>query len=234
MLSDRAIPEQWRTFLHQCLANRIDIDEFTDLSGLMFARAPVKENELLDLLLEARASSSVTWDPLLPLYVDGLCKIGRVRSSSALTSLLKHSSVMDALGTGDGDGEEGQGHGSPSKAKKHKPSTLMTDIKVIQDVMVFISTGSIPKTVIEAADIYSATVDWILAVVAWHNHSSDSEHATGGLMGSPDAVSLFESLGILLAALSGTGKGLEVLSSDYNQGMYMWFPCLLHVINDIL
>ena len=225
MLPDSAIPEQWRTFLRQCLANRIDIDEFTDLSGLMFARAPVKENELLDLLLEARASSSVTWDPLLPLYVDGLCKIGRVKSSSALTSLLKHSSVMGALASGSGEGDGvGEGQGSPSKSKKHKPSTLMTDIKVIQDVMVFISTGSIPKTVIEAADIYSATVDWILAVVAWHNHSSDSGQETGGLMGSPDAVLLFESLGILLAALSGTSKGLEVLSSDYNQGMYKLSP----------
>ncbi|KAJ5446591.1 Mediator complex subunit Med5 [Penicillium cf. griseofulvum] len=180
----------------------------------MFARSPVKENELLDLLLEARASSSVIWDPLLPLYVDGLCKVGRVKSSSALASLLKHSSVLDAPGSGEGDGEA---QGSPSKAKKQKPSTLMTDIKVIQDIMVFISTGSIPKTVVEAADIYSATVDWIMAVVAWHNHSLDVSQQTGGLMGSPDAVSLFESLGILLAALSGTSKGLEVLSSDYNQ-----------------
>ncbi|KGO46374.1 Mediator complex, subunit Med5, fungi [Penicillium expansum] len=180
----------------------------------MFARSPVKENELLDLLLESRASSSVTWDPLLPLYVDGLCKVGRVKSSSALASLLKHSSILDVSGSGE---SEGEGPGSPSKSKKQKPSTLMTDIKVIQDVMVFISTGSIPKTVIEAADIYSATVDWILAVVSWHTRCMDPSQQTGGLMGSPDAVSLFESLGILLAALSGTSKGLEVLSSDYNQ-----------------
>ena len=223
MLPDRAIPEQWRTFIHQCLANRIDIDEFADLSGLMFARLPVKENELLDLLFEARASSSVTWDPLLPLYVDGLCKVGRVKSSSALARLLKHSSVLDASGSGEGEGE-GEGQGSPSNSKKQKPSTLMTDIKVIQDVMVFISTGSTPKSVIEAADIYSATVDWILAVVAWHNNSMDASQQTGGLMGSPDAVSLFESLGILLAALSGTAKGLEVLSGDHNQGKSTWSP----------
>ncbi|EKV19538.1 Mediator of RNA polymerase II transcription subunit 5 [Penicillium digitatum PHI26] len=176
----------------------------------------MKESELLDLLLEARASSSVTWDPLLPLYVDGLCKVGRVKSSSALASLLKHSSILDGSRSDEGEDE---GQVSPFKSKMQKPSTLMTDIKVIQDVMVFISTGSIPKTVIEAADIYSATVDWILAVVAWHNHSMDPSQPTGGLMGSPDAVSLFESLGILLAALSGTSKGLEFLSSDFNQGL---------------
>ncbi|QQK44869.1 Mediator of RNA polymerase II transcription subunit 5 [Penicillium digitatum] len=182
----------------------------------MLARSPMKESELLDLLLEARASSSVTWDPLLPLYVDGLCKVGRVKSSSALASLLKHSSILDGSRSDEGEDE---GQVSPFKSKMQKPSTLMTDIKVIQDVMVFISTGSIPKTVIEAADIYSATVDWILAVVAWHNHSMDPSQPTGGLMGSPDAVSLFESLGILLAALSGTSKGLEFLSSDFNQGL---------------
>ncbi|KAJ5339267.1 hypothetical protein N7452_005995 [Penicillium brevicompactum] len=184
-------PEQWRTFLHRCLTNRIDIDEFTDLSGLLLSRAPLKEQELLDLLLQTRADSSITWDPLLPLYVDGLCRVGRVKSSSALAGLLRHSSIQ-------GD----------------KPSTLMTDIKVVQDVMMFISTGSIPKTVTEAADIYSATVDWIVAVVAWNQRDGST-----GLMGSPDAVSLFESLGILLAALSGTNKGLEVLSSDFNQGL---------------
>jgi mediator of RNA polymerase II transcription subunit 5 len=215
MLPDRAIPEQWSIFLHQCLANRIDIDEFTNLSGLMLARAPLEENELLDLLLEARASSSVTWDPLLPLYVDGLCKVGRVKSSSALASLLRHSSISNVLESGKAKAEQ---DGSLPKLKKDRPSTLMTDIKVIQDVMMFISTGSIPKTVVEAADIYSATVDWILAVVAWHNHSQDGSQEAGGLLGSPDAASLFESLGILLAALSGTSKGLEVLSSDFDQG----------------
>lgn len=182
--------EQWRTFLHQCLTNRIDVDEFTDLSGLLLARSPVKEHELLELLLQARAHSSVHWDPLLPLYVDGLCRAGRVKSSSVLVGLLRHSSI--------------QGDKSP---------TLMTDIKVVQDILMFVSTAAIPKTVTEAADIYSATVDWIVAIVAW-NHRDRST----GLMGSSDAVSLFESLGILLAALSGTSKGLEVLSSNFNQG----------------
>jgi len=200
--------EQWKTFFHQCLANRIDIDEFTDLSGLLLARAPIKENELLDLLLQARADSSITWDPLLPLYVDGLCRVGRVKSSSALAGLLRHSSIRDVEG----------------ERVLDRPLTLMTDIKVVQDVMMFISTGSIPKTAAEAADIYSATIDWIVAVVAWHHHSVDGSQQTGGLMGSPDAVSLFESLGILLAALSGTNKGLEVLSSDFNQGK--WFDLI--------
>jgi mediator of RNA polymerase II transcription subunit 5 len=204
MLPDTAPTEQWKTFLHRCLAHRVDVDEFKDMTKLMLARSPVKENELLDLLLEARASSAIAWDPLLPVYVDSLCKIGRVKSASALVALLRHSSIR-GLST------------------KRKASTLMTDIKVIQDVMMAVSTGSIPRSVAEAADLYAATVEWIVAVVAWH-HDSLSGQQVGGLMSSPDAVSLFESLGILLAALSGTTKGLEMLSSDNRQGML----CLNH------
>lgn len=162
-------------------------------------RSPLKENDLLDLLLEARAASSIAWDPLLPVYVDGLCKVGQVKAASALRRLLAHSSIR---------------HKSHSKPNM---STLMTDIKVIQDVMLSISTGAIPRRIAEAAELYDATVDWIVAFVEWHNHGISQQN--GGLMSSPDAVSLFESLGILLAALSGTSKGLETLSSDYHQGM---------------
>lgn len=177
------------------------------MTKLMLARSPVKENELLDLLLEARASSAIAWDPLLPVYVDSLCKIGRVKSASALVALLSHSSIR-GLST------------------KRKASTLMTDIKVIQDVMMAVSTGSIPRSVAEAADLYAATVEWIVAVVAWH-HDSLNGQQVGGLMSSPDAVSLFESLGILLAALSGTTKGLEMLSSDNRQGVLCFnYLCL--------
>lgn len=200
MLPDMASSEVWRTFLHRCLAYRVDVDEFKDLSKLMLTRSPVKENELLDLLLETRATSSITWDPLLPVYIDGLCKIGQVKSASALNCLLKHSSIRG------------------KNESKRKVSTLMTDIKVIQDVMMSISTGTTPRTIAEAADLYAATVEWIDAVVAWHNNSLDVSQQTGGLMSSPDAVSLFESLGILLAALSGTAKGLETLSKENRQG----------------
>ncbi|KAJ5113477.1 hypothetical protein N7456_002011 [Penicillium angulare] len=200
MLPDVAPPEKWRNFLHQCLAHRIDVDEFKELSKLMLVRSHISESELLDLLLEARGTSSINWDPLLPVYVDGLCKAGQVKSSSALTSLLKHSSICNKNETAS------------------KNSTLMTDVKVIQDVMLSISTGAMPRTVNEAAELYSATVEWIFAVVSWHNNNPDISQQEGHLISSPDAISLIESLGILLAALSGTTKGLETLSSDSQRG----------------
>ncbi|KAJ5556806.1 hypothetical protein N7494_000721 [Penicillium frequentans] len=100
MLQDVASPEKWRTFLHQCLAHRVDVDEFKDLCKLMLTRSPVREDELLDMLLEARGASTIIWDPLLPVYIDGLCKAGQVKWSSALTSVLAHSSIRDQNGTG--------------------------------------------------------------------------------------------------------------------------------------
>ncbi|KAJ5949659.1 hypothetical protein N7454_001243 [Penicillium verhagenii] len=201
MLQDVASPEKWRTFLHQCLAHRVDVDEFKDLSKLMLTRSPVKEDELLDMLLEARGASTITWDPLLPVYVDGLCKAGQIKAASALTSVLKHSSIHEQNGN------------------RSKTSTLMTDIKVIGDVMLSISTGAIPRSAHEAAELYTATVEWIFAVVSSHKNNMSSSQHMGGLMSSPDAVSLIESIGILLAALSGTAKGVETLSSDSQKGV---------------
>ncbi|KAJ5081507.1 hypothetical protein NUU61_009771 [Penicillium alfredii] len=211
-----ASSEQWRTFFCRCLAQRIDVDKFKDLSKLMFMRHPLKEAELLDLLWEHRAASNHPWDPLFPLYVDGLCKLGIVKPSSALACLLKNSSMLDRQ---DSSTSSSSSPDSQRPKRKRKVDTLMTDTKVVQNVMLWVSTGNLPRTIAEAAEIYSVAVEWIEAVVAWHNSSLDGSQQTGGLMSSPDAVSLFESLGILLAALSGTNKGLEVLSSDFHQAL---------------
>lgn len=203
--------EQWGTFLQQCLTHRIDAAEFKNLSKLLSRRYPIAEGALLDVLLEIRLATGIKWDPLLPLYIDCLCKTGKVQTSTVLTSLLKYSSIH----------EKPQSPGSevlPSK-KALKCYTLMTDIRVIQDAMLSVSTGSTPKSLAEAVSIFSAIVDWIQVVVAWHNNHIDPSQQTGGLMSSPDAVSVFESLGILLTALSGTGKGIEILSSESHEAL---------------
>ncbi|KAI2785701.1 Mediator of RNA polymerase II transcription subunit 5 [Penicillium oxalicum] len=195
MRSDMSSVDQWKTFVKRCLARRVDVEEFQDLTQLMQRRVPLKENELLDLLFETRSTVNVTWDPLLPVYVEGLCKARQVKAASALKRLLAHSTIRK---------------GPESKCKT---STFMTDIKVIQDVMLSISTGAIPRVIPEAAELYDATAEWILAVVEWYNQTASEQN--GGANTSADALSLFESLGILLAALSGTNKGLEMLSSDH-------------------
>ncbi|KAL2868483.1 putative RNA polymerase II mediator complex subunit Nut1 [Aspergillus lucknowensis] len=201
--------EQWRPFLHRCLMHRVDAAEFRDLSKLLFQRCPISDSLLLDTLLQTGLSTGVKWDPLLPLYIDCLCKMGKVQVSAVLTSLLKHSSIHD---------KSAFGADVALIKKKAKCDTLMTDIRVIQDAMLSISTGATAKTLLEVIHVFSATADWIQTVIAWNNSQLDNDQPAG-LMSSPDAVLLFESLGILLAALSGTQKGLEILSADSHEGL---------------
>lgn len=200
-----ASSEQWGLFLQRCLNNRVDATEFKDLSKLLSARCSITEPALLDTLLDSQGATGTKWDPLLPLYIDCLCKTGRVKTSAVLGSLLKHSSIS----------EKSQAEIQEGKRRRY---TLMTDIKVIQDIMMSVSTGNVPKTLAETISIFSALIDWLQAVLSWNSNHLD-EDQQGGLMGSPDYVSLFESLGILLAVLSGTSKGMEVLSTNSHEGI---------------
>jgi mediator of RNA polymerase II transcription subunit 5 len=206
--------EQWRKLLHQCLIRRIDGNEFKSLAKLLSRRAPLAESSLLDVVLESRAVVNAQWDPLVPVYIDILTKLGTVRIPTVLQSLLKHSSIVEQSQTATApDGAV------PSDKKKTRDlSTLMTDTRTIQDAMISISTGTAPISTTEAMKIFSVVAEWILEVVRWHTSNVSEDQQTGGLMSSPDAISLFESLGILLAALSGTEKGLEALSSDSPEG----------------
>ncbi|KAL4798820.1 mediator complex, subunit Med5 [Aspergillus venezuelensis] len=220
---------QWKAFLHRCLLHRIDAGEFKELSKMLFARSPITEAPLLDALLDSRLSASasatgkgpaVKWDPLVPLYIDVLVKMGKVSLAAVLGCLLKHSSVSGPSSKKNREKEK-QSEKETDKTKdddklaqkksKRQIYTLMTDIRVIQDAMLSVSTGQAAKTALEVVHAFTAIVDWIQALIAWHNGQLDAE-MPAGMMGNPDAVLLFESVGILLAALSGTGKGLAVLS----------------------
>lgn len=212
--------EQWRKLLHQCLIQRIDANEFKSLSKLLLRRSPLPEATLLDVVLESRTVTDVQWDPLLPLYVDSLAKLGHVKISTVLSSALKYSTIVDNKAGDSPGGTAAAAAGEEIKKKKGRKvsSSLMTDIRIIQDAMMTISAGFSPKTTVEAVNIFSAVAEWIIAVVAWHNGNVDEQHQTGGLMNSPDGMTLFESLGILLAALSATGKALEALAMGNSEG----------------
>lgn len=221
--------EQWKPFLQQCLLHRVDAAEFKELSRLLFQRCPIGDSALVDTLLRTRLSTGVKWDPLFPLYVDCFCRMGRVRIATVLSGLLKYSSIHAKPSPGaDVDTVKGkakaQGKGkSPNQDKdrdRDRCYTLMTDIKVIQDAMLSVSTGATAKTLLEVLSAFSAVADWIQAIIAWHNSLLDAD-LPAGVMGLPDAVLLFESVGILLAALAGTGKGLQVLSAGGHEGLFV-------------
>ena len=211
----------WGVFLHECLKRRIDALEFRDLSKLLLSRCPVSEPALLDILLESQAASHAKWDPLLPLYIDSLRRLGKLKPATVLESLLRHSSILSSTTSSTPAASEEKNKNKKKLKTNGNDSTsgtFMRDIKVVQDVVLSVSAGQIPATASEAAGVFLAVAEWILAVVAWHHATLDEAQQTGGFMSSPDAVSLFESLGILLAALSGSAKGLELLSLDHNEG----------------
>ncbi|KAL4964826.1 putative RNA polymerase II mediator complex subunit Nut1 [Aspergillus stella-maris] len=224
---------QWKAFLHRCLLHRIDTGEFKELSKMLFARSPIGEAPLLDALLDSRLSASasatgkgaiVKWDPLVPIYIDVLIKMGKVSIAAVLGCLLKHSFVSGPSSRKNREKEKDTNNSikdddKTAKTKKKRPVyTLMTDIRVVQDAMLSVSTGQAAKTALEAVHAFSAIVDWIQALIAWHNGQLDAE-MPAGMLGNPDAVLLFESVGILLAALSGTGKGLTVLSRGGHESL---------------
>ncbi|RDW59293.1 putative RNA polymerase II mediator complex subunit Nut1 [Aspergillus mulundensis] len=104
-----------------------------------------------------------------------------------------------------------------SKAKG-KCYTLMTDIRIVQDAMLSINSGATVKTPLEVIHTFSAIADWIQAIIAWHNSQLDANQPAG-MMGSPDAMLLFEAVGILLSVLTGTTKGVEVLSANSHEAL---------------
>jgi mediator of RNA polymerase II transcription subunit 5 len=233
---------QWKTFFHRCLLHRIDAAEFRELSKLLFQRYPINDAPLMDALLATRAAASaVKWDPLLPLYIDSLCKMGYVKISTVLTCLLKCSSVRDksvsgaeAASDGDADATSASAKQKEDSTSKEKCYTLMTDNRVVQDVMLAISTGATAKMpLLEVIHAFSAVADWVLAIVGWHNGLLGAGQPVG-MMGTPDGVLLFESVGILFAALAGTAKGLEVLSADSHEGLYHPSIAVIVVIRGVL
>ncbi|KAL4740357.1 mediator of RNA polymerase II transcription subunit 5 [Aspergillus similis] len=203
--------EQWGAFVQRCLLHRIDAAEFRDLSRLLFQRSPIGDLLLTETLLQTRLSTGIKWDPLLPVYIDCLCRMGRVQIPTVLTSMLKHSSIHDKPSPG------ADVASVKKKAKSRaKCYTLMTDIRVIQDAMLSINSGTTVKTLLEVIHTFCAIADWIQAIIAWHNSQLDADQPAG-MMGSPDVMLLFEAVGILLSVLAGTAKGLEVLSAGAHE-----------------
>ncbi|RAO64039.1 uncharacterized protein BHQ10_000051 [Talaromyces amestolkiae] len=91
---------------------------------------------------------------------------------------------------------------------------LMTDTRIVQDLIAPLSSSSLSLNTKDIQNIFAITAEWILDVARWHASNIVDEHQMGGLMSSPDALALFESLGILLVALSATTKAHDALTSE--------------------
>lgn len=192
--------------LHECVARRIEVDVFRKLVKILSRRAPLQQASLVDLLLDSRSITANTfpYDPLIPRYATALRKLGLIRTTSLLNGLRKRSSL---------------GNQSTGAEKSQKAPMLMTDTRVVQDLIAPLSSSSLCLNISDTQNTFAITAEWILDVARWHASNINDEHQMGGLMSSPDALALFESLGILLVALSATAKAHDALTSESTSGM---------------
>jgi mediator of RNA polymerase II transcription subunit 5 len=209
--------EQWRKLLHGCVASRIEAENFRKLVKILFRRAPLPQASLVEVLLDSHSITAdiFPYDPLIPRYATALRKLGLIRTSTFLDGVRKRSVIGPTTSATTTD------HDKPADQKRAvKSSTLMTDTRIVQDVITSLSSTSLSLSAHELHSIFTVAAEWILAVVRWHASNISDDHQSGGLLSSSDALALFESLGILLFALSTTEKGLEALSSESTQGIY--------------
>jgi mediator of RNA polymerase II transcription subunit 5 len=202
--------EQWRKLLHECVARRIEVDVFRKLVKILSRRAQLQQASLVDVLLESQSITAdiFPYDPLIPRYATALRKLGLIRTATLLDGLRKQS-FIDSQSTA----------GAEQRQKAVNPSMLMTDTRIVQDLIAPLSSSSLSLTTHDIQNIFAVTAEWILDVARWHASNINDEHQMGGLMSSPDALALFESLGILLVALSATAKGHDALASESTSGM---------------
>lgn len=204
--------QEWRKLLHECVARRIEVDIFRKLVKILSRRAPLQQAALVDVLLDSRSITAdiFPYDPLIPRYATALRKLGLIRTTSLLDGLRKRS-VLGNQSTG----------GAEQSQKTSNSPTLMTDTRIVQDLITPLSSSSLSLNTNDIQSTFAITAEWILDVARWHASDINDEHQMGGLISSPDALALFESLGILLVALSATVKGHDALASESTSGMTM-------------
>ena len=192
---------QWKKLLRRCLCERVGVCKFNDFRRVMVNEYPIQPQHLIDIVLDSRSVTNVEWDPLIPEYVDCLLKTQMMRISDLLWSLLQHSTISQKQQQSD---------------NLKRPSTLMTDYKIIQNVMLSASAGLVPDTDASAVNTFTAISSWILDLLAWNNNNS-SDNETGkqpeSLINSSDGLAIFEAFGILFATLSSTQQGVSALSA---------------------
>ncbi|WEW55466.1 mediator complex subunit [Emydomyces testavorans] len=158
---------EWALLLEKCICQRIIVSEFRDFSKIMMRRHPISGKELIRIVLDARLASNIMWDPLIPLYVEALQRLGYVSVPEILKPLLSYSTLYDDSYPVSKTGSDGKG-----VKRKKKASTLMTDNKIIQNAMTAITLGRGPKSTRGAIDILNVIATWISMLLAW-NPSGD-------------------------------------------------------------
>jgi len=165
-LSAASSARQWKKFLDQCLSRRIDINEFRELAKLMISRYSLSERKIIDLVLESRSVTNVPWDPLIPLYVDALHRLGKAKIPDILISLLEHSTISEGRRTGPKSEDGSIDKEKKERKEKSEADTFMTDFRIIQNIAIAVTSGHPPKTTADALNTFVAISNWISGLVS--------------------------------------------------------------------
>lgn len=214
-IGDKACDPEWVHLLKRCISERIIVSEFRDFSKIMMRRHPISGKELIRIVLDARSASNIMWDPLVPLYVEALHKLDFVTIPEILKRLLKYSTLYEDSHPVPKTESDGKG-----PKRKKKASTLMTDNKIIQNVLTAITMGHGPKSTWSVIETLKAIADWISTLFAWSPSADGPQKGqSGGILGHQDAACIFGTLGLLLVGLAATEKGVSGFSSLNQKGM---------------
>ncbi|KAI5306480.1 mediator complex subunit [Ascosphaera pollenicola] len=200
-------------------AHALQIDDFERLSELAFKEFPVPSRELVEDLLDTRASTNVFWDPLIPEYLDLLYRKRRVTLQDILRCLLRKSTVFRLRTEPSGDRDAKRT--LKRKRRGSNYDTLVSDFRIIQNGLMALTSGFPPLTKSDAIETLLAIVEWMKIICApYHDGQKEGQaRQCTWIMSSPDGVSLVEALGILTAGLLATQTTIDAVISPKSDGL---------------
>lgn len=250
----RTAVAQWADLLRACLSKRTPTVDFAELARLLALRYPVPGRWLAGAVVaagrpgvsavgvkgvgigaESREAGLQTagaagggpppWEPLVPAYLDVLCRSGQVGIKDVLDGLLVRSSVngyAQAMATGS------NAEGPAAKRRRtgtRFDTTLAADSRAVQNLILALAAGIAPPSKGTAGSAMAAAAEWILRLLGnFADQTVGHGTAPAWLDQDPDALSLFEALGCLLVTIMATSQGVDMLSSPHANGTY---DCLL-------
>ncbi|KAI9815113.1 MAG: mediator complex subunit [Pycnora praestabilis] len=203
--------QEWKRFLDRCLLNRISLDKFERLAEVLYARFSLSSPEIAKIFLTPRSRSLVSFDPLIPAYVERLFSLDRVDIPSVLRVLLRTSHLYSpTLGENKGDEEdsgrtvEGTWYNSPE----------LIEILLYRVLRIF-TTGARPRTTQEVWGTIRVVSDWMSSVVAASTKSEMMQDINSGNAGpQSEDIATREALGNLVIALSENPKITRILTQS--------------------
>ncbi len=212
---DRANPDvqTWKKLLEQCLLQRVPASQFETFATLLRDRTMVSSEPLAQVVLRPQSSTSSVVDPLKPIYIETLVRIGLVFASDVLNVLLQRSRLNER-------GHEA--HRVSKTNKKDDPVQWLASTELVEMVLhglarLFVA-GQRPRVHREVLGLLKVLSTWMTAVVT--ASSTDIMHDVTGeaYQALMDARALTEAVGLLMTAVAESPGVLKVLTKPCPKG----------------